>query len=124
MKLRTLGFGVICVLAATTLGCGRGGPVYTFVPTSGVAQAYPPGCDFQVAVEPPTEGYKQLGILEMRRTPSTHLLTFKKHVQPEVCAAGGDLVVGEMNGYGYYVRAIVYQRKSSGSTSSSGTSSL
>jgi hypothetical protein len=32
-------------------------------------------------------------------------------IRDEVCGAGGDLVVGEINGYGYYVRGVVFKKR-------------
>lgn len=35
----------------------------------------------------------------------------RKMIQKKVCEAGGDFVVGEVNGMGYYIRATVFKEK-------------
>lgn len=95
---------------ATSLGCG-GGAVYTFEPTGTPQAAKAAPCEFAVAATVPDgHAYEEIGVLDARRIPSRNLTTFKTHARPTVCHAGGDLVVAQVNGDGFYVRAIVFRR--------------
>src|SRR5690242_16109460 len=105
---------MIALATSALLACahGNGKPVYTF---QGTAPRQPPkaaNCDFDVAAQIP-EGseYEELGVLDAARIPSRNLGTFKMHAAPTVCQAGGDLVVGQINGQGYYMRGIVFHRR-------------
>ena len=110
MKLEILGLAV----GATFLGC-VGGPVYRFEPTGAAMPPRPITCEFQVAATVPADGsYVEIGVLDAQRTPSTRIGVFKEHVRREVCQAGGDLVVGQVSGFGYYVRGVVFKKVTGG----------
>ena len=109
----------LSLLAALTLmGCG--GPVYVFTGTATPQAPKPADCDFRVVVtEPPAGSFEELGVLDARRTPSNRLDRFKEHARATVCQAGGDLVLAQANGYGYYVKGIVYRTSSKSEAASS-----
>jgi hypothetical protein len=97
-------------LAAFVLAGCRSGPVYVFTATATPQAPKPADCDFRVVVtEPPAGQFEELGALDARRTPSNRLDRFREHARATVCQAGGDLVLAQANGYGYYIRGIVYR---------------
>lgn len=101
----------VATVAFSMIGCHAPGPVYNFEPTAPPSAARPSTCEFRVAATVPTNGdYEEVGVLDARRTPSNNLTVFKMHVRKAVCQAGGDLVVGEINGMGYYVRAVIFRK--------------
>jgi hypothetical protein len=72
-----------------------------------------PLCGFRVVNVVPEKGYSELGVLEFNGgNAATKVEAFREKVQEEVCRAGGDLVVPQINGYGVYVRAIVFKKAS------------
>ncbi len=107
---KTLAAAQAIVLALGLFGCG-GGPVYRFTATSAPQPPKAPGCTFAISNSPPDpQHFQELGALDPLRQPSRRLDIFKKHAAPAVCAAGGDLVVPEVNSYGLYMRGIVYRQ--------------
>jgi hypothetical protein len=99
------------VLSITAAGCG---PVYHFTKTTQETAVAKPeaSCDFLVtASAPDPQSYVELGVLEWRRVPPHRIDEFKSWIFDDVCAAGGDLVVGEINGAGVYVRGIVFKKR-------------
>jgi hypothetical protein len=100
---------VALFLALTVAGCG--GPVYRFTSISAPQAPRPQDCAFAISTSPPDpRQFEEIGVLDARRQPSNRLDVFKRHAAPEICAAGGDLVVPEVNGYGYYMRGVLYRR--------------
>jgi hypothetical protein len=100
-------WGAVAVLAL--VGCG---PMYKFVRNSeGAPEPRPADCDFRVTGSLDAAGYAEVGILQYGGGQITNdLAKFKMDVRPSVCAAGGDLVVTEVNGYGHIVRGIVFKK--------------
>jgi hypothetical protein len=101
----------VLVLSITAAGCG---PVYSFTKTTqAIAPAKPEAsCDFLVTgTITDLSSYVELGVLEYLRTPPRRIDEFKEMIYDQVCAAGGDVVVGEINGFGYYVRGIVFKKR-------------
>lgn len=72
--------------------------------------AGPVTCEFQVSATVPQDGpFVEIGVLDARRTPSTKMGVFREQVRREVCNAGGNLVVGEIDNFGFCVRGIVFE---------------
>ncbi|MCB9737031.1 MAG: hypothetical protein H6745_30985 [Deltaproteobacteria bacterium] len=90
-------------LAAALSGC----VTYAFTPTTRQsAPAREAGCEFDLLSAAPRTPYVQLGFLEP--TVQAHsAVEFYDAVRGEVCAAGGDAVLTEINGLGEYVRGTV-----------------
>lgn len=75
----------------------------------------PAGCEFQVVSTVPQSGVEEVATLTLKNgingdVPSDSA-RFRADVQAQVCEAGGDLVVTEVNGRGDIVRGIVFRRK-------------
>jgi hypothetical protein len=95
------------VLAVVT-GCS---PSFKLSPTAGVAPAAkPPGCAFKVVAALPSGPYEEVGILSQSSGWASDPEAFKQAVEADVCAVGGDVVVTEINGYGYYMRGVILRR--------------
>ncbi len=68
-------------------------------------------CEFKVqSTTPNPEEYLELGTINGCQGTS-ELGRYKTIIQPQVCAAGGDLVVGQVNGYGIYCLGVVFRKK-------------
>ena len=82
----------------------------TYSQTSG--QAYspkPPNCNFRMQATPPDPSvFEEIGIMN-GMSGTNDILRYQKIIAEQVCSAGGDLVVGEVNGAGYYCRGRVYK---------------
>lgn len=99
----------VAVLLITT-GCG---PVYRYT-TDVQAAPKPSDCDFLVTATTDTANdYLELGVVELKRDFqfARNIEKFKDVIGDQVCEAGGDLVVGQINGAGVYVRGVVFKRK-------------
>jgi hypothetical protein len=60
----------------------------------------------------PEKGYSELGVLDFDFGIAIGAVdTFKTKIQKQVCQAGGDLVVAQINGDGCYVRGIVFVKE-------------
>jgi hypothetical protein len=72
----------------------------------------PLGCDFRVTGSLNAgSGYSEIGILNYGGGMATDDIDkFKRDVQSQVCAAGGDLIVTEVNGRGLIVRGVVFKK--------------
>ncbi len=95
---------------AAPLGCTT---KYRYVANSAtnVSAAKPAGCDFPLTATTPSSGFQEIGVLEPDGLTTDQLGIFKELIRKDVCAAGGDLVVGEIN-RGHYVRGIVFRAAS------------
>jgi hypothetical protein len=69
-------------------------------------------CAFKISNTVPKEGYEEIGIVDISHPENIRSVEdFKNLVREQVCSAGGDLVVGEINGMGWYVRGTVFSKK-------------
>ena len=93
----------VCVLL------GACGPTFKYVPTSEVTnEAREPTCEFRVLTTIPSNPFDEVGILQADGSYRTSdVEEFKKIVAPDVCRAGGDAIISEINGLGYYMRGTV-----------------
>ncbi len=99
------------IMLTLTSACATNGN-YTY--TASMPKAAPPkspGCDFLVVNLPPQGPYEEIGTVgapegERVDTPTE----FKQAVRSSVCQAGGDVVVTQVNGAGYYVRGTVLRK--------------
>jgi len=102
-------------LLALLVGCGGGSGIkYTLIPVSPApvvpAEPLAVNCDFEVFKEAPQGEYDKLADLKPVDFGATSTDEFKFAVQAEVCKAGGEIVVGKVNGAGNYISATVYRR--------------
>ena len=88
-------------------GCGSAS--FQYVPTTGEqTQPKAVGCDFAILSTPPTREYIELGVLQPNSQFRTKdVQVFRQQVDADVCRAGGDAVLAEINGTGQYVRGTV-----------------
>ena len=74
--------------------------------------AYPATCHVRLVATEPGEEYEEIGILSVDgderafRDPGL----FLQEAREEVCRAGGEVVVTQVNGYGSIVRGVVFRR--------------
>ena len=99
--------GLPIVLVAMA-GCGGS---YRYAQTTSVtAPAKPETCSFDVLSTRPDRPYDELGVLDFsgdQMAVAKSVTSFRDRVRPHVCGAGGDAVLAEVNGVGYYVRGTV-----------------
>ena len=72
---------------------------------SGDASPRDPNCSIKVLSTIPA-GSQELGFF-VRSEGTNSAETFLKYARAKICAAGGDAIAIELNGYGYINRAIV-----------------
>ena len=74
--------------------------------------AHPQGCDFILVTDRPDASFEQIGIVDvtMRGRLVDTAAKFRDIVAPEICRAGGDLVVAIKN-RGVYLNGSVYRRR-------------
>lgn len=108
MKKLLLG---ILTISTCLSGCSSTTYPYSHVSDS----AYPAkeeSCKFRVLSALPSGNYEEIGVFNIawghsKRPTTPGELTEK--IRPDVCKAGGDFVVGDVNGYGVYVRATLFK---------------
>jgi hypothetical protein len=94
---------IALVVAASVAGCAA--PVS--LTRSGPPQpARSAKCEFQVFTAAPSGPFVEIGTLDVLYNDQK-LSDFKKHIAPDVCAAGGDAVIAMANGLGFYIKATV-----------------
>lgn len=103
------------VLGSTLAACAAG-MQYTPTSTKTVA-ARAPNCAFDVLTLKPARPVEELGIIDFeggyvyssgkREGVPSSAADLREKIGPEVCRAGGEAVVTEVNGLGQYVRATV-----------------
>jgi hypothetical protein len=102
-------FALTLLSSASVLGgCA---PVYRYTATSAARTPKPANCELQVTASMPSEGYEEIGVFEVTTAATNEISVFKTVVAPQACAAGGDLVVTNVNGLGNIVRAVVFAKK-------------
>ena len=89
-----------------------------YTPTSSNAvAARPANCAFDILTMRPARAVEELGIIEFeggavyktghRAGVPTSAADLREKIGPQVCGAGGQAVVTEVNGLGQYIRATV-----------------
>lgn len=110
--LRKSIFGFLLGLV-TSVGCA------TSVTYTHVSEKEYPGraadCQFQIQSRYPDASYEEVGVINLSTDYYGHngasdLKEFKKLIQNEVCRSGGEMVVPEINGKGYYLKASVFKK--------------
>jgi hypothetical protein len=101
-------FGLL-LAASVSGGCATR---YVYGRTGEVAAApKPPGCTFVLLDAAPAQAFDEIGVLAPDDIAfgdmSGGATPFKEAIAAQVCAAGGDAVVGERDDQGRYVRATV-----------------
>jgi hypothetical protein len=98
----------LAVFAGFLLGAGC---TYNFTQTtSHVARPKPENCTFDVLTARPDSPFDELGVLDFSGGSgyaASNAREFMHSVRPDVCRAGGDAVLAEINGLGRYVRGTV-----------------
>jgi len=87
-------------------------PAVTYTHTAESTFATKPrDCEFRIqSTIPSPEEYIELGTLNGCQG-TTDMSAYKERVREKVCGAGGDLVVGQVNGYGVYCLGVVFKKK-------------
>ena len=101
---------VSLLLAVMVAGCSK----YRFHPHAGVAVIpEPEDCTFHVVEHWPYPGYEEVGVLEVAKGlgPARDYNEFWHDVRSLVCEAGGEVVIPQINGLGWYMRGIVLRRQ-------------
>lgn len=106
----------LIALAATLNAC-----VATANYTHTADDSFPPfpiDCKFKILSALPDNSYKEIGVVNV--DPVVHQgggmsaprnpEEFRKLIQSDVCKAGGELVIGDVNGLGQYIRGTVYRK--------------
>ncbi len=97
------------VVAAGAMGCVSYQMSVT-TPTPGPSRTST--CDFRVLNLPPGGGeYEEIATLTPARGRATTPEEFKEAVKDDVCHVGGDVVLAEINGQGWYVRGTVLRKR-------------
>ena len=98
----------LCLLAVALLGCGAN---VTFTRVGDALPPKPTTCEVAVLTAAPSGSYTELGTLDVQYSSQTSWINtaeaFQKKVQPIVCNAGGDAVIGHTNDYGIYLKGTV-----------------
>lgn len=72
----------------------------------------PSNCDFKIKVTDSGLGdYEEIGIIS-GCAGQKDISSYKSTIQPDVCKAGGDLVVARTNGYGVFCQGVVFKKLS------------
>lgn len=72
-------------------------------------------CEFNIQSIFPSQGFEEIGTINLGtdvygQNHASDLSKFKSLIHEQVCLAGADLVVPDINGKGFYVRAIVFKQ--------------
>ncbi len=98
----------LIMAALLASGCSK----YTFSPRTGLH--YPPkpdDCNYHLVSAWDEPGYEEIGVVEVDHgRPATSYNKFWHDIRTEVCRAGGEVVIAQINGVGWYVRGIVLRR--------------
>ena len=106
---------LIILLALSILATSCASYIYTH----SADQTYPSkieNCKFKVVNTAPNPAeYVEIGSINSQDfyANAKNPEDWKSIIAKDVCAAGGDLVVSEINGYGQYIRLTVFVRKAS-----------
>ncbi|MFY2561204.1 hypothetical protein ACN469_26625 [Corallococcus terminator] len=107
MKLRVAG---LLSLALASFGCYS--TKYSYARTTqATAEARPATCQVDLFTTRPEGSFVELGVLENRYVPRSTANEFVEAVRSQVCEAGGDAVLAEVNGFGNYIRGTVIRFK-------------
>lgn len=104
---------VVLSITLGLLGCASARGQYRFSPTATApgAPARPPTCEFSVTATVPSSGYEEVGLIEFQTGRGTNTAAdYHEAIAPQVCAAAGDLVVGQISNNGTYIRGVVMRR--------------
>ena len=70
----------------------------------------PNDCDFKIKVtDTNLADYEEIGVVN-GCAGQKDINSYKGTIQPDVCKAGGDLVVASTNGYGVFCQGIVFKK--------------
>lgn len=105
MSLRPLSLFLFC--AFLVLGCGV---ATSFTRTGQKLPSRAETCTFEMLTAQPSGNYIELGTLDLTSGATSNLGEFRSAIRPQVCKAGGDAAFAFINGYGYYIKAVVLKR--------------
>ncbi|MDP3214372.1 MAG: hypothetical protein Q8S73_09725 [Deltaproteobacteria bacterium] len=105
--------GIVLSITLGLLGCASARGQYRFSPSAMAprAPARSPTCEFSVTATVPSAGYEEVGLIEFQTGRGTNTAAdYHDAIAPQVCAAAGDLVVGQISNNGTYIRGVVMRR--------------
>ncbi|WP_394831399.1 hypothetical protein LVJ94_33295 [Pendulispora rubella] len=106
-----------CVASAVLMACGTIATPTGGGGAGGSGSEEATSCSFGVLTASPASGYEEIGSVDMSLNPlcpecswPQSLADFREAVRPEVCKAGGDMVLAVSNGLGYYIKGTILRR--------------
>src|SRR4051794_30474248 len=94
--------------ALLLVACGLQAASYKSTRTgSSAVTPKPANCDFAIITTRTDRPYEEVAILDSKNYMAHDAAEFKEAIKKDVCELGGDAVVAEVNGYGYYPRGTV-----------------
>ncbi len=100
--------------AAVTVIVGVSGCAEVYFHGGGAKRypAYPPSCRVRLVASDPGQEYEEIGTLSVDGEPSAFRdpNAFLREAREQICRAGGELVVTQVNGFGSIVRGVVFRR--------------
>ena len=98
----------VCVVAVVITGCGLQAASYKATKTgSSALMPKPANCDFAILTTPAARPYEEIAVLDSKNYMAHDVAEFKEAIKKDVCEMGGDAVLAQVNGYGYYPRGTV-----------------
>jgi hypothetical protein len=110
MKIKFLGLFIAILFFA---GCSSIPTSYPYSHTSDRTYTVKSDdCKFKVLSALPSGTYEEIGVFNIVWGDTTRPSSpneLKAMIGKDLCSAGGDFVVGDVNGYGVYVRATLFK---------------
>jgi hypothetical protein len=72
--------------------------------------AKPEDCELELLGSHPGKGYEEIGVISTSPNYFRNPENLLRVTRSDVCSAGGDAIVTEVNGYGYVVRGVVFRK--------------
>jgi hypothetical protein len=107
---RTISSALAAMLVSVVFaGCAE---VYLHTSSAHRYPAYPPTCRVRLVASDPGQDFEEIGTLSVDGDPRAFRNPnfFLQEAREQVCRAGGELVVTQVNGFGSIVRGVVFRR--------------
>lgn len=110
--------GVLFVAAVALGACAHAPTYHATAQTKFPPKA--PNCPLAIAASHPDPGYEEIGVIAIGGYYYQDPNAFLDAMRADVCAAGGDLVITEVNGYGAIARGVVFRKRAGASLADGG----
>jgi hypothetical protein len=98
----------LSIVALVLSACGLQAASYRATQTgSSALTPKPANCDFAILTTTGSRPYEEIAILDSKNYMAHDVAEFKEAIKKDVCELGGDAVLAQVNGYGYYPRGTV-----------------